>query len=172
MIPNPPLIFVQRLKNIRSHAGKVDVQLILGTAYTRVDGQGNFISRKVSVQRLVDVRSDFPSVREIVRRIQPANDGALDSGNLSGGNEQELRAPSRVPEDREPPIDPSIQIDFEAGLGIVNLQLSGDADIVHNFPERIARQFYLARKDFSKEETGANENSQDSRHTECLAAAI
>jgi len=42
--------------------------------------------------------------------------------------------------------------------------LPGDADIVHDFPERGARQFYLARKDFSEQECGTNENSQSRRH--------
>ena len=171
MVPDTPLIFVQRLKNIRSDAGKVDVQLILRTAHTRIDGQANFVSRKGQVQRLVDIRSNLPGVGEKIRRIQPANDGTIDSGDRSGRNQQELRAASGVPEDRESAIDPSVQIDLEARLGIVNLQLSGDADIVHDFPERVARQFDLACKDFSQQERSANENGEYDQPAKDAAAA-
>jgi hypothetical protein len=83
-----------------------------------------------------------------------------------------LRAPSGVPEDRESTIDPSVQIDLEAGLGIVNLQLTGDADIVHDFPEGVAGQFDLAGKDFRQQESGANENGQCRQYLKCGAAAM
>src|ERR1700686_3999314 len=158
MISNATPIPVQCLPDIDTDAGKVNVQLVLRTAHSRIDCQTNSIPRKRPVHRLVDVGSSFPGDGKIVRRVWPTNDWTLDAGDSRCRNQQELIAPSWVPEDRESIFDSRGQIDFQAGLGIVMLGLPGDAHVVNYFPQGVSREFSLSRigREQKKYSTSAN----------------
>jgi len=144
LVPNPRLIPVQCLPNIGTDTRKVDVQLVLRAAHSRVNCQANVISRKRLAQCLVDMSSSFPGAGEIVRCPWPTNDRALDTGDSSCRNKQKLIAPSRVPEDRESGFGSPAQIDFKAGLGVVVVRLPRDTYVVHNFPQGVSREASLS----------------------------
>ncbi len=111
LIPYSSLILAQGIQDVDSDTRKVNVQLVLRTAQSGVDGQANAISRKRLVQSLVDESSGSPSVGEIVRRVRPAKDGTLDAGDPSGRNEQKLSAASGISQDCESTFDSAGQID-------------------------------------------------------------
>ena len=163
LVPDIPLMFVQRLRDIGTNARKVNVQLILRAAHNRVDCQTNVISPKGQVQRVIDMRSNFPGTGEIVRRVWPANGRALDARNSSGRNKQELTASPRVPYYRESIFDSSGQIDLKTGSGIVMQGLSWDAYIMNNFPQCVAGQFSLSRIGCKQYESCTQANRQRSQ---------
>src|ERR1017187_7035591 len=118
---------MQCLQGVCTDTRKVDVQLILGTAHSRVDCQTDAISWKRLVQRLVDISSNFPCVSEIVRCVWPTNDWTLDAGDSSSRNEQELSAPSWVPYDRESTFGSTVHIHLKAGTWVMVFGLTRDA---------------------------------------------
>jgi len=158
MILNPLRIPVQCFPNIDADARQVNVQLVLRTAGNRVNCHAEVIPRERCVQRLVHKSTGFPGAGEVVRRLCVTNDRALDAGNSSDRNEQELTIPSRVPKNCKSTFRSPIQVNFQAGRGVMIFRLPGNAHVMHDFPQSVSREACLSRTCSEENTSGASTN--------------
>ncbi len=86
------------------------------------------------MQRFVDVRASLPSLSKIIRRVGGQNDRTLNSGDAGGGNQEKLRGALEVLQNCKSLRDSVTEVHLDARLGIVTMQLTGDAFIVHDYP--------------------------------------